>query len=466
MIPVRDAKILVITLLFLTLMTNVTRGLFGNQGNLVVDLVFLTAVVLLLHLNRIRYSTLLLLFLAYVVGHAAVQFLTHGGLSGGNNYTDYRNFLRGGVTVLLLLNTNFKSEREVNSFFASVFVVIATFTLIDVYGESFAYYVLKRDLRSLFYVEAAYRGLVSETTFGDPTTKSRIPTLLGAPHHMALTQAALVFVFWHLNKQGYVSRAWFYLTLGAVLLAQSRLQVFVVFGALALPYLRGFRFTRGRIWALCVTAVALILVIRRFGSSFVLTYSPDFVFAYDLFVNYGSLDALKELIEFPSSGQLHNVIFGVGGVTGSQQYNHIISLANVEIGLITEIIPKYGLVFAVLYYAMLWRAFVGLRRHGNDLLALALIPFMAAPLHMWLVNGTFVSDMFFVVLAYCLLVIRAGEDTLAHVSLPRVDPIPYVPGQLAYDTVVPAHAKLEIDARHIARLGSFSDARVSFDAAP
>ncbi|MDA2928575.1 hypothetical protein MYX84_01295 [Acidobacteria bacterium AH-259-O06] len=409
LIPIRVAKVLTLTILILTLFTNVTKGAFGTQANLVVDFVSFVAVILILQINKIHYTRLIALWLAYIFLHAIIQLLIHGGLLSGNHYTDYRNLLRGGVIFILLLNSNFKSAAQVDSFFKFIFIVVGSLALVNIYAELIAVRILGFDLRSLPYVEAAYGDVI--TTYGTPEHRERIPTLLGSPHFFGLTQASLVFVFWHLYKQGYSSRVLVYLTLVSVLFL-SRLQVLVVFSIIFAYYFRGFRgfrtSSRG-MFLLLSSAIALVIVVNEFGYALILTGNPKVLLAYDSLINYRSLEPLLELSIFPDFEDLYKIIFGVGGVTGNAQYGNIISLAEIEVGLIVELIPKYGMVFVVLYYAFLWRIFVRLRGGGNKVLAFALIPFMASPLHMWTVNSTFVSDMFFIILAYCHLLLRAFD---------------------------------------------------------
>lgn len=405
MISILLAKALTLTVLVLTLFTNMTKWAFGTQGNLVVDLVFLVSVILILQLKNIRYTKLIVLMLMYVFLHAITQLLIYGGLLS-NNYTDYRNIIRGGAIFLLLLNTNFKSVEQVNSFFGLIFIVVASVALLNLYAEFIAYKMLGLDLRSLPYVEAAYRDVV--TRYGSPEHRDRIPTLLGSPHFLGLTQASLVFVFWHLYKQGYSSRVWVYLTLASILFL-SRLQIFVVFGIIFAYYFRELRASSRGMFLFFASAIALAIVVNEFGYAFILTNNPEVILAYNALINYGSLEPLLDLIIFPDIGDLYKIIFGVGGVTGNAQYGNILSLAEIEVGLIVELIPKYGLVFAIIYYAFLWRTFARLRGGGNKILAFALIPFMASPLHMWTVNSTFVSDMFFIIIAYCHLLLRAFD---------------------------------------------------------
>jgi hypothetical protein len=398
-------RTLVAAILLLTLFTNVTKGLFGETANLVVDALFLVGAALLVYLPTIRYSKLLGLLLGYLAAHGFAQFLTYGGFFE-YNYTDYRNFMRGGVIALLLLNTRFDSEDEVNRFFSQLFLLVGGVILANVFLESLAYFVLNFDLRSLFYVEVAYRGI--ETSYGDPNSRSRIPTLLGAPQPLGLVQAGVAFVYWHLTREGYISNRWFVLALVSLLLVQSRLQIFVVFFVLLWLNLRAVRLTPRRLVALGVSAVLALVVVQRFGHAFLLTEHPEFLLAYQAVAYTGSLEPLLNLVMLPPLDEMHKLLFGVGAVTGNQQFESVINLAYVEMGLIVELIPRYGLTLVVLYYSLLWVVFRRLRSLGHERLSLALIPFAAAPLHMWLVNLTFVTDMFFFILAYCLVLIRAS----------------------------------------------------------
>jgi hypothetical protein len=405
MISIRLAWLLTLAVLLLTLFTNVTKAVLGTRGNLVVDVLFLVALTLLLVIGKVRYTKLVALLVAYVLVHAVGQLLTYGGLLS-YNYTDYRNLLRGGVFFLLLLNTNFRSTDEINAFFKWIVVIVGSLILVNIYAEQIAYKGMGLDLRSLPYVVAAYRDV--ETVYGDPEAGARIPTLLGAPQFFGLTQASLAFVLWHLGRQGHPLRLLLLLTLVSLLFL-SRLQLFVVAITIFAYYVRGSLTSRTRLAAFLLSLAALAYIVREFGYAIVLTFNPDFILAYEYLVNYASPRLFLELIVFPDVEDLYKLVIGVGGVTGNAQFDQLINLAYIEVGLIVEVIPRYGLIFVALYYAVLGHTLARLRAIGNNVLALAMIPFMASPLHMFAVNTTFVSDMLFFILAYCHLLIGARE---------------------------------------------------------
>jgi len=379
--------------------------------------VFLPDVILLLLLLNVIASKIAIAFtvldkyfialFGYVVLHGVIVSVFSGldGYFDKAHLADYRNFFSALVIFIAVRMDFLKDPGRACLNYERIFKVYAAILIIDIFFEYFLYKIIGMNLTFLTWHPSNIpvsisTGVGSTEIYGEISANTRIPTIYGYPHPAGIMAGSLFFcmlVMYYFT--GDKVNKYLMLLLGfSVFFAESRLQILAMIGAIFLgrkviitTLYSGRRFdlfTRAAVYLAMV--FFLLIVIYLYRDRMRMSSEGDFI----LFMEVLSMLDWEGISGFIVVPDFQQMIVGIGPFGGSKVYGNLWEIGKIESGILAEMLPKYGVLFVVLYFIFLYKMYRFSRFMGLLISFFPLVPFLISPAHFWLLNKTGITHYF------------------------------------------------------------------------
>ena len=364
----------------------------------------------------------MIVFFSYFILHPLI-ILVSNPETGFEILNPYRLIYRG-IPMYMFLRQQLNLPRPPLGGYVRAVHLVGGVIFADVIIESFLFNFLGFDLRSLPWADVEFRGTDSIINYGNPDLNTiRVPTVLGMPHRAAVVALALLFASFHLNgRVGKPTPVWF-VVMGVitVILADSKVNVAILIATLFLYVTHGWPGSRRLFGSVVLGAFVLLTFSLRdslpgyFDNVWagvvdgVVTENV----ARSFEVGQGGLDLVPyENLQLIDPKNVGAYLFGLGGVDSSV-YGPLYKVYDLEIGFFLELLPRYGLLFVVIY---LWVALSKIHYAHDKVrfsILLALAPFYLGAVHFWLNFRLGVFEVFILCVALLASAGSSRSDQMA-----------------------------------------------------
>ncbi|MDB4794886.1 hypothetical protein OAG73_01635 [bacterium] len=318
---------------------------------------------------------------------------------------DYRNMLSCliiYVAVRIDFTKNFNKSIQV---YFKLFKILSLVLLVDIIFEYFVYKILGYSLEFLPWHtskigESMSVGTINYRMYGMANSLSRIPTLFGTPHPAGILAVSLSFVMmsgYHcFHVKSYKNLSIFLMI--SVFLIESRLQILTLVFLLFHFKKEVFKILFYKLKytlniyliSVIVLIVGIILTLSVYKERILVSSEGAFNFFY-IGITEGNWGVVKTFITVPD---IFTVFIGNGPFGGSMVWGELWDIGKIEAGIITEILPKFGVIFLFLYYLFFFFVYRYCRIYNCIIYFLPLFPVIISPLHFWLFNRTGVTHYY------------------------------------------------------------------------
>lgn len=313
-------------------------------------------------------------------------------------------------------NALFKTRKIIQIYFI--------FLSLNLLIETFMFNFLKISLQSMPWV-VYFNSLETQLSeigsrFGNLEHNNyRIPTFFGTPHYAGLLSASLSFVWLFFYQKFKLKQDifCFFISIFGVIIADSKLQILILLVMIFL-LLKKLRY---KIFAIIIfialmLSIGEIYYINHFYNSIALSSELEFKLFLTAIVNEFNISEFFDLIPINDFEWFHPLnlliyLFGVG-FGDSSVYGTLYDIAKIESGIWLDLIPKYGLIFLVIYLNSLFSICKISFKYKLRILWLGLLPFYFSFFHYWLALNIGVVEIFAVM--YSLLISEIDSKIKMH----------------------------------------------------